>query len=318
MAPQDDLDTDTLLAILSSLLDPDAKHKASDLLEALALHDGDVNKAAEALQSGASRRVEKRAVPGGKRKRQTGTMEDWLVLPQSSAADDESFTPRKIRVVSSGNQRESGMLSPTKPVVDLMSVLRAPEPTSGTRAVPRVPHMTLSDASLVAQHTPCTLHTSVLPPELACRLFHIMLDKARSWDRNRWYLFDRLVESPHRTSFFARRTNGVDEDDKWQEAARFWYVTVSLCDDQSLDLKSDRYNGRETDAPEVFPDAMEEACSYVEAIVDAELRKRKRYPLEWDGKTPNGVVWRANVAASNMYEGAKETVGFVCGALLTV
>jgi hypothetical protein len=72
-----------------------------------------------------------------------------------------------------------------------------------------------------------------------------------------------------------------------------------------------RYNGRQSEAPSVFPDVMEEACAYVEAVVDAELRKRKRFPLEWDGETTSGVQWRANVAASNMYEGAKETVGFV-------
>ena len=44
------------------------------------------------------------------------------------------------------------------------------------------------------------------------------------------------------------------------------------------------------------------------------MRKRKRYPLEWGGypveKGEEPVLWRANVAASNCYEGAKESVGF--------
>lgn len=85
---------------------------------------------------------------------------------------------------------------------------------------------------------------------------------------------------------------------------------------------------------------MEEACEYVERIVNAELRKRERYPLEWGGEpdllarggepvpldehgdsASNGeggekrkedekVIWRANVAASNRYEGGSESVGF--------
>lgn len=46
------------------------------------------------------------------------------------------------------------------------------------------------------------------------------------------------------------------------------------------------------------------------------MRKRKRYPLEWAGEssenddtTAEPVIWRANVAAANCYEGAKESVG---------
>jgi hypothetical protein len=67
---------------------------------------------------------------------------------------------------------------------------------------------------------------------------------------------------------------------------------------------------------------MEEACEYVERVVNAEMRKRERYPLEWGGEpdTRNpasfpssddgNIIWRANVAASNRYDGASESVGF--------
>lgn len=70
-----------------------------------------------------------------------------------------------------------------------------------------------------------------------------------------------------------------------------------------------RYNGRKTGPPSVFPGALEEACSYVEKIVNDEMRKRERYPLEWGGTGTEGQIWRANVAASNCYEGGKESVG---------
>ena len=56
---------------------------------------------------------------------------------------------------------------------------------------------------------------------------------------------------------------------------------------------------------------MEQACTIVEQVVNDELRKRRRFPLEWDGLDTEGKVWRANVAASNCYEGAKESVGYV-------
>lgn len=72
---------------------------------------------------------------------------------------------------------------------------------------------------------------------------------------------------------------------------------------------------------------MEEACQYIERIVNAEMHKRERYPLEWGGELPQNlsdtddagnrekIIWRANVAASNCYEGTKEGVGFHSDAL---
>ena len=109
-----------------------------------------------------------------------------------------------------------------------MTVLRALLPAPST--TPRLPPLTLTNPSMVAQHTPCTLHYSVLPPDLACELFYTMLDAAQGWSRNKWWLFDRLVESPHRTSFFVRigdfesNADNPEEDatETWKEAAQYW------------------------------------------------------------------------------------------------
>ena len=77
-----------------------------------------------------------------------------------------------------------------------------------------------------------------------------------------------------------------------------------------------RYNGRQTEAPLQFPPAMEEACTIIERVVNAEMHKRQRFPLEWAGDTVQDedalgqkIIWRANVAAANCYEGGKESVG---------
>ena len=79
---------------------------------------------------------------------------------------------------------------------------------------------------------------------------------------------------------------------------------------------STRYNGRATGPPDPFPPALEEACRIVEKVVNEEMHKRQRYPLEWAGEVDGDenritdhVLWRANVAAANCYEGAKESVG---------
>ena len=68
-----------------------------------------------------------------------------------------------------------------------------------------------------------------------------MLNEAESWDRNRFWLFERAVVSPHKTSFYVRDMSGVpgyggkDEvtDLEWKEAAHYWYVPARyLCEAQ--------------------------------------------------------------------------------------
>ncbi|KAJ7074260.1 hypothetical protein C8F01DRAFT_1099850 [Mycena amicta] len=228
-----------------------------------------------------------------KKRRRVDNLDGWLrgdkekrrESPPSSVTSTSRLPSSTVRPPSSKSH------DTTKPIVDLMSVLRqAPKVEKGpTKLAP----LLLSSPSMITEHIPCvTLHSSILPPELACRLFYTMIDQARDWSRNKWWLFDRVVESPHRTSFFARRTNGLDDDDQWQEAAQFWY------------------NGRKTDVPPVFLPEMEEACCIIERMVNEEMKKRARFPLEWGGGSKDDPGWRANVAASNCYVGGKEGVGF--------
>ncbi len=60
----------------------------------------------------------------------------------------------------------------------------------------------------------------------------------------------------------------------------------------------------------------------IERIVNVEMRKRKRFPLEWGGDSDNsdgeGFIWRANFAAANCYEGAKGAVGFHSDRLTSI
>ncbi|QRV86285.1 2OG-Fe(II) oxygenase family protein [Ceratobasidium sp. AG-Ba] len=138
------------------------------------------------------------------------------------------------------------------------------------------------------------MHSAVLPLELSCRLYHAMLKASEDWSRNKWWMVDKLVESPHTTSFYAR--HGTEDDYDWREAAQYWY------------------NGRPTAPPRPFLPEMEEACEYIEKTVNEAIKKRPRYPLEWAGvsgdnqkETPQ---WRPNIAAANCYRGGKEGVGY--------
>ncbi|KAF5358503.1 hypothetical protein D9756_001694 [Leucocoprinus leucothites] len=295
-----DHDNETLIALVSSLLYRVVDHET--ILEALVLSHGDVQRAADILNTsdGGIRKE-------GKKRKKTN-LDGWLKKPRTSTPMEKQIdlTRDDENPSASGHTikpKSSNAKSPSKPTVDLMTVLRPPpSEDKSKRKVKSLPPLMLSNPSMIAEHTPCTMHLSILPPELACQLFYTMIEASKEWQRNKWWLFDRIVESPHRTSFYARLEEGdglADERDsaEWQEAARFWY------------------NGRMTDSPKAFPPEMEQACKIIEKVVNEELRKRKRYSLEYGGNQDSGSgtinpVWKANVAASNCYEGAKESVGF--------
>ncbi|KAK0210294.1 hypothetical protein DFS33DRAFT_1292177, partial [Desarmillaria ectypa] len=274
-------DTDMLIALVYSLLQSNSSrpvpHSDEAVLNVLVQHNGNVEAAAQELNN------------RGKKRKRTNDLTSWLGnKPGKSVKQEDEDDTAVTRKKPPSTKPPS---SSKKPAVDLMTALRqAPFSPSKKKPVSPSP-LLLSSPTMVAQHTPCTIHLSVLPPELACRLFYTMVDASRGWQRNKWWLFDKVVESPHRTSFFARENGAEGSGDAWQEAARFWY------------------NGRMTDSPLEFPAPMEEACVFIERVVNEELRKRQRFPLEWAGQPGSEYTWRPNVAASNCYEGAKESVG---------
>jgi hypothetical protein len=198
-------DTDTLLALVSSLLAgpvPDT----DIVLNALVQCNGDAEAAAQLLNDRPKLKKRKRA-----------DLDDWLrkAVALKPSTSDNTSGRMEYKPITAPSSLQS---SKSSTAVNLMSVLRCP--SSREKIVPQLRPLMLSNPIMVAQNTPCTLHLSVLPPELACRLFYTMIHAARDWQRNKWWLFDRVVESPHRTAFFARRDNGIDAS--WQAAAQFW------------------------------------------------------------------------------------------------
>ncbi|KAF9128250.1 hypothetical protein BGW39_005223 [Mortierella sp. 14UC] len=132
----------------------------------------------------------------------------------------------------------------------------------------------------VAKHCPCTLILNVLDKDLANRLLKAMLIDSETWNRNRWWLFERMVESPHKTSYFAEREDDMEEVAGWT------------------------YNGKQQDPPRRFLPEMEEAKLVVRRIVNELRKQRDIHPYEVQGD------WNCNVAAVNHYAHSKESVGF--------
>jgi len=228
-----------LIALVSSQLNQQPSVDA--ILEALVQSNGDPHDAAKLLNDQTKANSKKRKHDSGlhswldkgkspkvtkKEKPESSSRHSTLSDAFPKAADTGALKPpsNSSKPPSSSSKPPSSR----KPVVDLMAILRQPEPPSPKKKPSQAPPLTLSSPAMVADHVPCTLHTSVLPPELASDLFYTMLARSKSWKRNKWWLFDRVVESPHRTSFFARKTDGVTADEAWQEAAQFWYVHYRL------------------------------------------------------------------------------------------
>lgn len=131
-----------------------------------------------------------------KRKRETG-LDGWLKSPEKTANDaDESersrktprsrirrsMTPERLpRSVANtetpdfvqGSSRPNASPVKVKSVskTEFLSLLRPLSSTEvAAKPIPsKYPPLTLTTPELVAKHTPCTMHMSVLPPELACR-----------------------------------------------------------------------------------------------------------------------------------------------------
>jgi hypothetical protein len=226
---------------------------------------------------------------------------------------DLSLDDSEDEITISTPPRVSSSSTPTKvkPPSSLLSVLH--DNTTSTRKAQRLAPLTLTTPALVSQHTPLTMHPCILPVDLSCRLYHAMIGASETWSRNKWWMVDKLVESPHTTSFYARR--GTEDDYDWTEAAQYWYAWSKFLHIRlSHTLTIFRYNGRPTAPPLPFPPEMEEACGYIEKVVNEAIGQRPRYPLEWAGSSDNdqGEVpqWRPNVAAANCYRGGKEGVGY--------
>ena len=245
-------DTETLLVMLSSLL-PES-HQSVDqeaLLEALLECEGNVEEAAANLTSLSSSRTagSSSSLTRNKRKRHAG-LDGWLqkhpsptskrvnsgddnprARSMSVPADDRGQHPSapgtSLKVKGSGKPNSTG---------NALAGLKPPSKSAIPEAPMQLPPLTLGTPEMVAKHTACTLHPQVLPPELAIRLFETMLNEAEKWDRNRFWFFERAVESPHKSSFYVRDMSivtGYDQNDgisdlEWKEAAHYWYILLSL------------------------------------------------------------------------------------------
>ncbi|KAH8879699.1 GRF zinc finger domain-containing protein [Thozetella sp. PMI_491] len=143
----------------------------------------------------------------------------------------------------------------------------------------------LFDPVDVSEHTPCTIIHNFLPPDLAHDLLVELVEESKTFDKIRFQMFDRVVASPHTSSFYV---------------------------DGSLEKYNYIYNGSAlTDVRSITPN-LQRAMPLVEEAVNKEVQDRIRTRYR-DGKklkyqSPNR--WSANAAFINCYNGPQESLGW--------
>jgi hypothetical protein len=146
----------------------------------------------------------------------------------------------------------------------------------------------------IANHTPCSIIHNFLPPDEADALLLELLEEAPTFRREKFQLFDRVVESPHTMSFYV---------DSWDEA-----------EIQKTDYV---YNGnRISDVRQSLPEMLK-IRSKVEVAVNAEIKKRIKYFYPDGKKLPfqSPHDWKPNAAFVNCYDGGAERCVLYSNAL---
>jgi alkylated DNA repair dioxygenase AlkB len=141
----------------------------------------------------------------------------------------------------------------------------------------------------IAAHTPCSIIHNFLPPLEADALLLELLDETPTYSRDKFKLFDRVVESPHTFCFYA---------DSWGEAEK---------------QKTEYYynGGRVSDIRPSLPHMLNTRAK-VEVVVNTEIEKRIRDfgPNGKKLKFQDPGTWRPNAAFVNCYDGGQESVGY--------
>ncbi|GAA5991046.1 hypothetical protein JCM5350_005407 [Sporobolomyces pararoseus] len=300
-------DRQEALATLTALY---PRHSTKTLAKYLEASNYNLERAYRAIERGDQAIVTGKA----KRRKVESGLKDWL--KQDNTVGTGSG---EVLVLSDSEEEKPPLPPPTKTtneqsprpaVKSAFALMRAPKSFPTTTPTPTVqanstathinlPPLRLTTPAMIAKETKglITLVENALPEELASRLFVRMVEASRGtgrgdeepWKRNKWYLVDREVESPHTSAFYVERDS--DSDSTWNKdsynlAATHWY------------------NGEFRQSRQFLPE-MNEARSLVSAFVNTLLETRERNEMEWTRGD-----WRPNAAAANCYKGAQESVGW--------
>ncbi|KAI1931831.1 hypothetical protein LOZ65_001083 [Ophidiomyces ophidiicola] len=141
----------------------------------------------------------------------------------------------------------------------------------------------------ISNNTPCTIIHNFLPPEEATSLLKELLHESETFSRQRFQLFDNVVESPHTAGFY-----------------------VSSAEEQQQQTSEYSYNGNfRTDVRQLTPE-LRRISVKVQETVNAEIKRRIKdhYPGGKKLQYQSPLEWVPNAAFVNCYDGPSESVGY--------
>lgn len=276
MPPSVEIDHDTQLALLASLLEP-ATYPVTELSDALKNSKGDVAAAAEAL-------LLPRVKSAGKRKAGS-SLESWLGRKRGGAAATAAATSKRDRAVvkaegdghddprADHDGREARMDRPSspptnglpepfpdkkpdsahvpspskQPLKNAYSLLH-PSPSSSSISTKRKsapqPAIPLATQSAISAHSlPLTLLKSPLSPALASALYLALMEDSEAWGKHQWFLAGRWVESPHTSANYYRVGGGYGESGESEEGERDDVVQEGRDEGQGIGLGRQEQDG---------------------------------------------------------------------------
>lgn len=166
---------------------------------------------------------------------------------------------------------------------------KLPTPNSPRKVTKRGQTLHLYSPDDIAAHTPCSMIHNFLDQDIANALLREMLDESHTWGRDKFMLFDNVVESPHTICFY------VDELEDAQKQ-KTEYV----------------YNGsRIGDVRRSLPE-MRKVSRLVQRNVNEAIQKRikSHYPNGQKLRYQSPEKWVPNTSFVNCYDGGQESVGW--------
>ncbi|KAL1953605.1 hypothetical protein VTO42DRAFT_2552 [Malbranchea cinnamomea] len=141
----------------------------------------------------------------------------------------------------------------------------------------------------IAKYTPCSIIHNFLPPEEATALLKELLAEAKTFQRQKFQLFDTVVESPHSSGFYV-----ASAEEQRQQTSEYCYNGVYRKDVRQL-------------TPE-----LRKVSSKVQEAVNLEIQKRikSHYPNGKKLQYQSPKEWVPNAAFVNCYDGPTECVGY--------
>ncbi|KAK2786009.1 hypothetical protein FQN52_008005 [Onygenales sp. PD_12] len=141
----------------------------------------------------------------------------------------------------------------------------------------------------IAKYTPCSIIHNFLPPDEANSLLLELLEEAKTFERQKFQLFENTVQSPHTAGFY-----------------------VATAEEQSQQRSEYSYNGNyRTDVRQLTPE-LRRVSKKVQQTVNDEIQKRikSHYPGGQKLKYQSPRQWVPNAAFVNCYDGPAESVGY--------